>query len=308
MPARPPAPTRPSDYLPLPVLTRPAETRQHIQFYLLPSLWSHGGPTAPLPHPCLLWLTRPAETRQPPYLPSPPPPPPSYSRTPLARREYGPPWRSSAPRLAQQSLPGCAWLRARSLPRHASSLELASFSHGAHLALPLAPPRSRALHYIIGSARCWRTATLSSARTGTGHTLSASSCTPASRLWSLLLPGGRRPSPPSRLTRSVSLGPRRPDLSLRPCAPFSTPYASAHPGLTPSIYSPLFRTDKYPRTAAFSPYRPSLGPTAGPTGPSPCPSRTLRTPSSSIFLRPASSPSLRPTPSFPASLPRLRRA
>ena len=222
---RQPARTPSSDYLRLPVLTRPAETRQHDQFYLLPPPRPRGGPPAPLPHPCPLWLTRPAETRQPPYLPSPPPPPPSCLRTPLARREYGPPWRSSAPRLAQQSLLGCAWLRARSLPRHASSLELASFSHGAPLALPLAPPRSRALHYILGSARCWHTATLSSARTGTGHLLSASSCTPASRSWSLLLPGGRHPSPPSRLTRSVSLGPRRPDLSLRPCAPFSTPCA-----------------------------------------------------------------------------------
>jgi hypothetical protein len=223
--ARLPAPTRPSDYLPLLVLTRPAETRQHAKFYLLPSPWSHGGHTAPILHPCHLWLTRPAETRQPPYIPSPPPPPPSCWRTPLTRREFGPPWRSSAPRPAQQSHPGCAWSLAHSLPRPASFLALASSSRGAPPPPPLAPPHSRVLHYIVGSVRCWRTATPFCARTGIGHMLNVSSCTLASRSWLLPLPGGRRPSPPSRLTPSVSPGPRRPGLSLRPCAPFSTPCA-----------------------------------------------------------------------------------
>ena len=41
-----------SDYLSLPVLTRPAETRQHPTFYLLPFPWLHRGHSASLPHPC----------------------------------------------------------------------------------------------------------------------------------------------------------------------------------------------------------------------------------------------------------------
>ena len=67
---------------------------------------------------------------------------------------------------------------------------------------------------------------------------------------------------PSCSTRASPLALTGPADPCGPVRPFSTPYAWAHLGLTPSILSPLFRTVKYPRTAAFLPYRPFLGPTA----------------------------------------------
>ena len=93
------------------------------------------------------------------------------------------------------------------------------------------------------------------------------------------------PVTPSCSTRASPLALTGPAGPCGPVRPFSTPYAWAHLGLTPSILSPLFRTVKYPRTAAFCHTGPSWAqrpPSAGPTGPSPCPSRILRTPSSSI--------------------------
>ena len=76
----------------LPVLARPAETRQHSQFYLLPTLSA----LLLLRRP-RLWLSRPAETRQPPYFPSPPASPgPSLPRR-AASPPFGPPSTTCAP-------------------------------------------------------------------------------------------------------------------------------------------------------------------------------------------------------------------
>ena len=207
------------------MLTRPAETRQHDQFYLLPPPRPRGGPPAPLPHPCPLWLTRPAETRQPPYLPSPPPPPPSCWAMPSTRRGSGPPWRSSAPRHALLSPLGFAWSPVPSLPRPASCLAPASSLRGEPLPPLPAPLRALVVHYTIGSVRCLLMASRSCAPAGIGPTLSASFCMPAFRSWSLPRLGGRCPLPPSRLTLSFSPGPRRPGRFPRLYVPFSTPYA-----------------------------------------------------------------------------------
>ena len=170
-------------------------------------------------------LARPAETRQPPYLPSPLPSPPSCCPTPLELWRCGPPWRSFARRPTPPNPRGCSWLPAHSSPRPGLCSAPASSWRGAPPPRLAAPPRSWVPHYIIGFARCWRTATHSCARNGIGLLLSGSYSMLASPSWLPRRLGGRCLSPPPRLTPSPFPGPHRPDPSLRPYAPFYTPYA-----------------------------------------------------------------------------------